>query len=256
LYAAQAISAALYARERGKGGQHIELSMMDAVVSFLWADSAANEVLLDADGSQLSSFVAGFRPLRFSDGWGIVTPTSDHDFAGMCRALDVDGYDDPRVATSRRAHDQPRRDGRDHREVLRARRVAQHGGRERALRRRARPVRDDPLAFRTSRRPARGRGRIVRAPRPSRCRADALAPPSRAVRRDPGVLDRQFPGARRAHRCNPHRLGLGARSRHAMRASSRSGNRARRQWYRRQALDTDGSQDFTGRATTLPAEAV
>ena len=54
LYAAQAISAALYARERGKGGQHIELSMMDAVVSFLWADSAANEVLLEADGSQNS----------------------------------------------------------------------------------------------------------------------------------------------------------------------------------------------------------
>jgi crotonobetainyl-CoA:carnitine CoA-transferase CaiB-like acyl-CoA transferase len=28
-----------------------------------------------------------------------VTPTSDHDFAGMCRALGVEGYDDPRVAT-------------------------------------------------------------------------------------------------------------------------------------------------------------
>ena len=83
----------------GDGGQHIELSMMDAVVSFLWADSAANEVLLEADGSQHSSFVAGFRPMRFADGWGIVTPTSDHDFAGMCQALDVDGYDDPRVAT-------------------------------------------------------------------------------------------------------------------------------------------------------------
>src|SRR4029077_6295503 len=99
LYASQAITAALFARANGRGGQHLALSMMDAVVSFLWADSAANEVLLDADGSQLSSFVAGFRPLRFSDGWGILTPTSDHDFAGMCRALDVDGYDDPRVAT-------------------------------------------------------------------------------------------------------------------------------------------------------------
>ena len=196
LYAAQAISAALYARERGKGGQHIELSMMDAVVSFLWADSAANEVLLEADGSQLSSFVAAFRPLRFSDGWGIVTPTSDHDFAGMCRALDVDGYDDPRVRDDRRAHEEPRGDGGDHRAVLRARRVAQHGGRERALRGRARPVRDDPLPRRAPRRPARGRGRIVRAPRPSRRREDAPAPPSRAVRRDPGVVDRQFPGAR------------------------------------------------------------
>jgi crotonobetainyl-CoA:carnitine CoA-transferase CaiB-like acyl-CoA transferase len=99
LYASQAITAALFARANGRGGQHLELSMMDAVVSFLWADSAANEVLLDADGSQPSSFVAGFNPMQFLDGWGIVTPTSDHDFAGMCIALDVEGHDDPRVAT-------------------------------------------------------------------------------------------------------------------------------------------------------------
>ncbi len=99
LVAAQAITAALFARERGDGGQHLQLSMLDAVVSFLWADAAGNEVLLDADGSQPSSFVASFRPLRFLDGWGIATPTSDADFAGLCRAFGVDGYDDPRVAT-------------------------------------------------------------------------------------------------------------------------------------------------------------
>jgi len=68
-------------------------------VSFLWADAAANEVLLESDGTQNSSFVAGFQPMRFLDGWGIVTPTSDHDFAGMCKALDVEGWDDPRIAT-------------------------------------------------------------------------------------------------------------------------------------------------------------
>jgi crotonobetainyl-CoA:carnitine CoA-transferase CaiB-like acyl-CoA transferase len=65
----------------------------------LWADAAGNEVLMDSDHSLNSSFVAGFRPMRFLDGWGIVTPTSDHDFAGMCRALDVAGFDDPRIAT-------------------------------------------------------------------------------------------------------------------------------------------------------------
>ncbi len=99
LFASQAITAALFARERGGGGQHLELSMTDAVISFLWADAAANEVLLESDHSQPSSFVAGFRPMRFADGWGIVTPTSDHDFAGMCKALEADGYDDPRIAT-------------------------------------------------------------------------------------------------------------------------------------------------------------
>lgn len=99
LYACQAMTAALFARERGAGGQHVELSMADAVVSFLWADSAANEVLLDADHSHHSSFVAGFAPFRFADGWGIVTPTSQRDFEGMCRALEVEGWDDPRLAS-------------------------------------------------------------------------------------------------------------------------------------------------------------
>ena len=99
LYGSQAITAALFARAQGRGGQHVKLSMADAAVSFLWADAAGNEVMLDADGSQPSSFVAGFQPMAFSDGWGIVTPTSDHDFAGMCKALDVEGWDDPRIAT-------------------------------------------------------------------------------------------------------------------------------------------------------------
>ena len=45
LYASQAITAALFARANGDGGQHLELSMMDSVVSFLWADAAGNEVL-------------------------------------------------------------------------------------------------------------------------------------------------------------------------------------------------------------------
>ncbi len=99
LYASQAITAALFARERGAGGQHLHLSMLDAVVSFLWVDAAGNEVLLLADGSQPSSFVSTFRPLQFTDGWGIATPTSDADFAGFCRAFAVEGFDDPRVAT-------------------------------------------------------------------------------------------------------------------------------------------------------------
>jgi crotonobetainyl-CoA:carnitine CoA-transferase CaiB-like acyl-CoA transferase len=99
LYAAQAITAALFARERGGGGTHLQLTMLDAVVSFLWADAAGNEVLRDADRSQPSSFVQNFRPFRFRDGWGICTPTSDTNFSGMCRALGVHGYDDPRVAT-------------------------------------------------------------------------------------------------------------------------------------------------------------
>lgn len=99
LYAAQAITAALFARASGRGGQHLEMSMADACVSFLWAEAAGNEVLLDSDGTMPSSFNAGFSPMRFLDGWGIVVPTTDADFAGMCKSLDVEGWDDPRIKT-------------------------------------------------------------------------------------------------------------------------------------------------------------
>jgi crotonobetainyl-CoA:carnitine CoA-transferase CaiB-like acyl-CoA transferase len=99
LYASQAITAALFARATGRGGQHLEMGMADACVSFLWAESAGNEVLLDSDGTMPSSFNAGFSPMAFADGWGIVVPTTDADFAGMCKALDVEGWDDPRIAT-------------------------------------------------------------------------------------------------------------------------------------------------------------
>jgi crotonobetainyl-CoA:carnitine CoA-transferase CaiB-like acyl-CoA transferase len=99
LTASQAITAALLARERGHGGQHVELAMLDAVVSFLWADAAGNEVLMDSPGTAPSSFVASFRPFRFVDGWGIATPTSDGDFVGIMRAFGIDGAEDPRVGT-------------------------------------------------------------------------------------------------------------------------------------------------------------
>jgi crotonobetainyl-CoA:carnitine CoA-transferase CaiB-like acyl-CoA transferase len=99
LSASQAITAALLARERGHGGQHVHLSMLDAVVSFLWVDGAGNDTLLDGDGSQPASFSAGARPFHFKDGWAVATPTANSDFFGMCKAFGVDGWDDARVAS-------------------------------------------------------------------------------------------------------------------------------------------------------------
>ena len=90
LFALEAVTAALFARERGAGGQHIEVSMADAAVSFLWADAAGNEVLPGADGSQPSSPVAGLQPMRFADGWGVVQPVSAADFAAACRVFGVE----------------------------------------------------------------------------------------------------------------------------------------------------------------------
>jgi crotonobetainyl-CoA:carnitine CoA-transferase CaiB-like acyl-CoA transferase len=99
LTTSQAIAAALFARERGGGGQHIEVPMLDAIVNFVWMDAAGNEVMLDNDGCQPSSFAAKQRLWRFADGWGIAAPVSDDDVAGICRALGVDDWATPEVAT-------------------------------------------------------------------------------------------------------------------------------------------------------------
>ncbi len=99
LTACQAISAALFARDRGAGGQHVEVSMLESVVNFVWADAAGNEVLLDSDGSQPSSFSRDQKLWPTLDGWIIAAPVSDEDVARICRAVGVDGYDAPEVAT-------------------------------------------------------------------------------------------------------------------------------------------------------------
>lgn len=99
LNAAQAISAALFARERGGGGQHLHLSMLESVVNFVWADAAGNEVLLESDGSTPSSFARDQKLWPTKDGHVIAAPVSDGDVAGICRGVGVDGYDAPEVAT-------------------------------------------------------------------------------------------------------------------------------------------------------------
>ncbi len=97
LTASQALAAALYARASGRGGQHVRVSMLEAVANFVWADAAGNELLLDSDGSQPSSFSRDQKLWPTKDGFVIAAPTSDEDTARICRALGVDGYDDPRV---------------------------------------------------------------------------------------------------------------------------------------------------------------
>ncbi len=85
LQTAQAITAALFARERGAGGQHVEISMLDAPVSFLWMDAMQNHVYLDGDETPPPrSWPKG---LATSDGHVLVSAITDPHFAGICRAL-------------------------------------------------------------------------------------------------------------------------------------------------------------------------
>jgi crotonobetainyl-CoA:carnitine CoA-transferase CaiB-like acyl-CoA transferase len=94
----QAISAALFARERGQGGQHIRLSMADAVASFLWADVAGTSAFPGEGAQEGLSVAKGIRLLQFSDGYGTAAPVTDAQFHAYCRVFDIDSSD-PRFAT-------------------------------------------------------------------------------------------------------------------------------------------------------------
>jgi crotonobetainyl-CoA:carnitine CoA-transferase CaiB-like acyl-CoA transferase len=85
--AAQAISSALFARERSGEGQHIKVSMLDTMVAFFWPEgmSALTYAELESDPAKSS----GLMDLIFEtrDGYITAGAVSDVEWAGMCRAL-------------------------------------------------------------------------------------------------------------------------------------------------------------------------
>ena len=85
--AALAIVSALFARSRGAGGQHIDLSMLDTAVQFLWPDGGMADTLLDddaRDGTRLSTL---YRLTPCADGHIVYFVVSDKQFHGLFRAL-------------------------------------------------------------------------------------------------------------------------------------------------------------------------
>lgn len=101
LAAAQAISAALFARERTGKGQHIRLSMFDTMVAYLWPEASSS---LSFVGNERDPAVGQMgRELVFATRDGHITAgaVSDAEWQGMCRAFGrADLLDDPRFATA------------------------------------------------------------------------------------------------------------------------------------------------------------
>jgi crotonobetainyl-CoA:carnitine CoA-transferase CaiB-like acyl-CoA transferase len=98
--AAQAVTAALFSRERTGAGQHIELAMLDTAVAFMWPDAAAHVTLLGDGVTDQPTIGSNYRLTEFADGYGTATPLTDAEFAGMCAALDLPELaSDPRFAT-------------------------------------------------------------------------------------------------------------------------------------------------------------
>ncbi len=97
LYAAQAITAALLARERGGDPSHVRLSMLDAAIAFLWPDVMQAETLVGDDVTRPAPLSEILSVAETRDGHVALIAVSDAEFAGLCRAMDMpELIDDPR----------------------------------------------------------------------------------------------------------------------------------------------------------------
>jgi crotonobetainyl-CoA:carnitine CoA-transferase CaiB-like acyl-CoA transferase len=87
LTAAQAITAALFSRQRNGEGQHVRIAMLDAMISYLWPEAMPSltfvgEEVDPADGETGPDLV-----YATSDRYITAAALSDDEWAGMCRAL-------------------------------------------------------------------------------------------------------------------------------------------------------------------------
>lgn len=99
---AQAVLSALVSRSVSGKGQHVEVSMFDVAIGFLWSDAASQQILR-GDGIDIfpPSGAAGY-VTEFADGWGVIFAISDEESRGLLLALELDDLvDDPRIATIR-----------------------------------------------------------------------------------------------------------------------------------------------------------
>jgi len=98
--AAQAIAAALVARLRTGQGQHVRLSMLDAVLAFLWASDMGAYTYVGESVDQRTA--ASFIDLIYEtqDGFMTVAVMTDKEWSALTRALErPEWLSDPRFTT-------------------------------------------------------------------------------------------------------------------------------------------------------------
>ena len=87
LTSAQAITAALLARERTGQGQHVRLSMLDSVLQFLWSSDMGGQTFVGKEVSEqrAASYIDLIYETR--DGYMSVSIMTDAQWAALCRAV-------------------------------------------------------------------------------------------------------------------------------------------------------------------------
>jgi crotonobetainyl-CoA:carnitine CoA-transferase CaiB-like acyl-CoA transferase len=102
LTAAQAITAALFARERTGEGQHVRISMLDAMISYLWPEAMPSLTFVGDERDPSDGELGPDLVFATQDRYITAAALSDDEWAGICRALNrEDLIDDARFKTAR-----------------------------------------------------------------------------------------------------------------------------------------------------------
>src|ERR1700722_17290078 len=98
--ASQAITAALLARARTGEGQHVRLSMLEAVLAFLWPSDMGDQTFVGDEPPTQEKASATDLVYETADGWITVAVQTDQQWVALTRALDRPHWlDDPRFQT-------------------------------------------------------------------------------------------------------------------------------------------------------------
>ena len=86
--ASQAITAALLARERTGEGQHVRLSMLEAVVAFLWPSDMSGQTFVGDEPPEQEAASTIDLIYETADGYITVADVTDRQWQGLTRALE------------------------------------------------------------------------------------------------------------------------------------------------------------------------
>src|ERR1700757_609761 len=103
--ASQAITAALLARERTGEGQHVRLSMLEAVLAFLWASDMSNQTFVGDEPARQEPASPFDLIYETADGYMTVAALTDRQWAGLARVAGrPEWLEDDRVKTPALRH--------------------------------------------------------------------------------------------------------------------------------------------------------
>src|ERR1700730_9118983 len=100
IFTAQAVSSALYAREKTGQGDHIQVAMLDVMISYLWPEGMMQYRVIVPEAVAADPSDRPHLVFKTSDGYLTAGTISDSEWQGFCRASgDPELARDPRFAT-------------------------------------------------------------------------------------------------------------------------------------------------------------